>query len=75
LIGFGIALGLDSAKIGIPVDAVRMILMNDVLHLLVGPQQVLRAVITFTVIAGLAAVWPAFRASRMQPVTAIQHVT
>lgn len=75
LLGFGIAWGLDSAKIGIPVDAVRLILMNDVLHLLVGPQQVLRAVITFTVIAGLAALWPAFRASRMQPVTAIQHVT
>ena len=58
----------------VSVDAVRLILMSDTLHLSVGVQQVLTAVVAFTLISGLSALWPAYRASRLQPVTAIQHI-
>lgn len=74
LLGAAVAMGLDAARIEIPVEAVRAILMSDVLHLVFRPRQLAGAVIAFSVVAALAALWPAFRASRMQPVTAIHHV-
>lgn len=73
-IGVGIAMGLDAAHIVIPVEAMQAILMSDVLHMVVEPKQLVGAVIVFSLVAGAAAFYPAFRASRMQPVTAIHHV-
>ncbi|MCB9647887.1 MAG: ABC transporter permease [Deltaproteobacteria bacterium] len=72
--GAFIARSIDAAHVHVSVDAVRLILMSDTLHLSVGVQQVLTAVIAFTLISGLSALWPAYRASRLQPVTAIQHI-
>ncbi|MGM0578902.1 MAG: ABC transporter permease [Myxococcota bacterium] len=66
--------GLDAAEIHIPMDAVRAILMSDTLQLTVSPLEVTGAVLAFTALTGLSALWPALRASRMQPVTAIHHV-
>ncbi len=74
LLGAAVALGIDAAQITVPVEAIRTVLMSDTLHLVVLPSQLIAAVIVFTVIAGFAAFWPALRASRMQPVTAIQHI-
>jgi putative ABC transport system permease protein len=74
IVGLGIAMGLDAAHIIIPVDAVQAILMSDVLHMVVDLKQLVGAVIVFSLVAGAAAFYPAFRASRMQPVTAIHHV-
>ena len=68
------AQGIDAAQIEIPVAAVQLLLMSDVLRLVVDPGQVIQAVLIFTAVAGLSALWPAYRASRMQPVTAIHHV-
>ncbi|MBC7793709.1 MAG: ABC transporter permease [Clostridia bacterium] len=64
---------IDAARWHIPIAALRAILMSDVLHLSVAPLAVLAAVLVFTVVAVLAALWPATRAARMQPVTAIHH--
>ena len=74
LMGAGLAWSIDAARIDIPVAAVQLILMSDVLRLVVEPTQIMWAVFAFTVAAGLAALWPAYRASRMEPVTAIHHV-
>ncbi|MEM7679076.1 MAG: FtsX-like permease family protein, partial [Myxococcota bacterium] len=74
LLGAGIATVIDAAQINIPVAAVQLLLMSDVLRLVVDPTQVVAAVFGFTIAAGLAALWPAYRASRMEPVTAIHHV-
>lgn len=74
LAGAAIAMALDAAHIVIPVEAVQAILMSDVLHMVVDPGQLVGAVIVFSLVAGAAAFYPAFRASRMQPVTAIHHV-
>ena len=74
LVGVGVAWALDAAQITIPVAAVQLLLMSDVLQLVVVPSHIFAAVIGFTAAAGLAALWPAYRASRMQPVSAIHHV-
>jgi putative ABC transport system permease protein len=73
LLGAGLALGLDFARIGISSEAVQIVLLSDVLNLSVTPSQVLWAVGIFTLLTGLSALGPAVRAARMQPVTAIQH--
>jgi putative ABC transport system permease protein len=72
-LGAGIALGLDAAQIHIPVPAVQAILLSDTLHMAVDPVDLIIAVIAITIFTGLAALWPALRAARMQPVDAIRH--
>ncbi len=73
-VGAFLARAIDAAAFKVDVQAVRVILMSDTLHLAVEPRQVLTAVIVFSVMAAVSALWPAYRASRMQPVTAIQHI-
>lgn len=79
--GLGAALGalvanlIDVAKLRVPSEAVQAVLMSDTLHLLVTPNQIVGAIVTFTTITILSALWPAFRASRLQPVQAIQSTT
>lgn len=74
LSGAGVALLLDWAEIRVGIEAVSAVLMSDVLHLVVEPKDVIRAVVGFSFVAAGAALWPAIRAARLQPVTAIHHV-
>lgn len=74
VVGTIAALVIDAARWHIPIAALRAILMSDVLHLTVAPAGVLAAIGGFTVVAVVAALWPATKAARMQPVTAIHHV-
>lgn len=69
-----LAAGIDALAIPIPSAAVQAILMNDRLHLVVEPAEVVAVIVGFTVICGLSALWPAARAARMPPITAI-HIT
>lgn len=73
LVGSAIVVGLHSAHLHVPIEAMRAILMSDVLNLVVRPLDVLVYVFAFTFITVLAALWPALKASKMQPVTAIHH--
>ncbi|MBM4395170.1 MAG: ABC transporter permease [Deltaproteobacteria bacterium] len=73
LAGAGVAALLDHARIEVAWDALRMILMSDVLNLAVGPGQVAWSIGVFTLLTGVAALPPAVRAARMQPVTAMHH--
>jgi len=73
VLGAAVALGIDAAALPVPSDAVKAILISDTLHLSVSLSHGVGAVATFTLVTGLSAVWPALRASRLEPVTAIHH--
>lgn len=72
LLGAGVALLVDRARFEIPVEALRVILMSDALHLVVRPSQVLLAAGALSLLVALSALWPASRAARIRPITAIQ---
>lgn len=74
LLGAGAAAAIDAARVQVPSEAMVMILMSDTLHLVATPTQVVGAVVAFTLVTALSALWPAARASRITPVTAIQSV-
>ncbi len=74
LLGAGLAIGINAADVTVPIDAMRIILLSDKLRLSVEPMVVIQAIFAFTLMTALAALLPAIRAARMQPVTAIQHV-
>jgi putative ABC transport system permease protein len=73
-VGALIAFGLDVAQIEVPNGAVRYILLSDKLHLLVEGADLLKAVCVFTALTAVAALGPAIRAARLQPVTAIHSI-
>ncbi len=73
-LGALLASGLNALKISIGMDAMRAILMSDTLRLSVSAGQVVGPIIAFTLVAMLAALWPALRAARLQPVTAIHKI-
>lgn len=74
IVGVTLIYGIDALELRVPEESVRMVLLSDKLHLNVSASEVLLAVGVFTAIAGLSALWPAYRASRMQPITAIGHI-
>jgi len=73
-IGAGIATGITAAHIAVPIEAMQIILMSETVVLSVNLGHVISAVLVFTLVTALAAAWPAIRASRLQPVTAIHHI-
>ena len=74
VLGALIAIGIDTAKIAVPIEAMRAILLSDVLRLDVDYWQTLTSVLLLTLFAGFSALWPALRAARMQPVKALQSI-
>jgi len=70
--GAVVALAVDALSIPIPVAAVQAILMSDRLHLVIDPVELIMVVVGFTIVCGVSALWPAARAARMPPITAIQ---
>ncbi len=73
-VGALIGYSINRAQIPVGSDAVKMLLMSDTINLSVNAGQVVFSVVIFTVITCLASAWPAFKASRMQPVKAIGHI-
>jgi putative ABC transport system permease protein len=74
LVGAGLAAAIDAAQIKVPIEAVQAILLSDKLHLAVEPGTLVEAIFFLTLFTALAAIWPAVRAGRLRPITAIQHV-
>lgn len=74
LMGAALSSLLNLVEVPIPSEAARMIVLSDTLYLSLRGEQLVKAVLLFTVVTGLAALWPASRAARMRPVSAIQHV-
>jgi putative ABC transport system permease protein len=73
-VGGLIGSSLNVANFKVPFDAFRMILLSDTFHFSFLPGQFLTAILVFTAVTAIAALWPSTRASRLQPVTAMQHV-
>jgi putative ABC transport system permease protein len=63
---------LDASHISIGVEAVRVILLSDTLHLVPRVVDALLAAFTLTLVTALAGLWPSLRAARITPVTAMQ---
>ena len=74
LLAAAVATGVDALHIRLHADALQAILMSDTLRLSVRVTHVLSAIALLTGTTLMAALWPALRAARMQPVTAIAHV-
>jgi putative ABC transport system permease protein len=72
LLGAGAAAGIDALAFRVPSDALREILLTDIVSLRVGAVHVAASVAFITTFSVLAAAWPAARAARLQPVTAMQ---
>lgn len=71
--GAAVALAIDAAHFPVPSEAVRAILLSNELNLVVSPGALVTSVVFLTLFTGLSALWPAVRASRLQPVKALQH--
>jgi len=67
-----IAAALNGAHIAVPVS-MQLFLMSDHLHLAVHPGEVVRAALMLTLLTGLAALYPSFRAARLRPIEAMSH--
>lgn len=74
VVGWLTSSGLDAAAIRIDVEAMRVVLLSDTLHLVPRAADAAVAVITLTLVSAAAAFWPALRAARVSPVTAMQSV-
>jgi ABC-type lipoprotein release transport system permease subunit len=72
LLGLGIAALLNASRLHVPLS-VQLFLMSDTLHLAVLPSALAGAVVLIAVVTGAAAIYPAFRASRLKPVDAMSH--
>jgi ABC-type lipoprotein release transport system permease subunit len=72
LLGLAIATGLNALHLHLPVS-LQLFLMSDHLHLSMHPGSLVKAIVFITAITGLAALYPAQRAARLRPVTAMQH--
>ena len=73
LLGAGLGALVNAARLGVP-ESVQMFLLQQQLTLRIEPGTVAVAVVALTVLTTLAAVFPARRAARLRPVTAMHHV-
>ncbi len=71
IVGIVVSLGLDAAHI--PTGAFSLFLMRETIHLVIDPLGIIATIAVVTVAIGLFALFPAWRAARMSPVTAMQH--
>jgi putative ABC transport system permease protein len=72
-LGAAIAAGLNAARIALP-ESMQYFLLQQHLHLVVRPGQMLLFVAFVALLTTLAAIWPAAHAARLRPVTAMHHV-
>lgn len=72
LAGLALAAGLDALSIRVPAAA-QIFLMSDTVRLSVEPSSLSFAVALLTVVTGAAALYPASRAARLRPATAMSH--
>jgi putative ABC transport system permease protein len=72
VVGALVAKAVDLAAIRVDIDAMRMVLLSDTLHLLPRVGDVFVAVAVLTLVSAAAAFFPSLRAARITPVTAMQ---
>ena len=74
LAGVGVAALLNAMSIDVG-QGFQLFLMRDTLHLVIGASDIVIALTLIPACAILGALYPAYRAARMKPVTALQHVS
>jgi putative ABC transport system permease protein len=67
-----VAVLINAAQIKVPLG-VQLFLMSDRLHLAVHGPMLVQSALTITLITTLAALYPAYRAARLPPVSAMSH--
>ncbi len=72
LLGAALGLVINAARIRVPLS-VQLFLMSDHLQLALHPMALLGAALFITFITTLAALYPAYRAARLKPVSAMSH--
>jgi len=70
--GSALAAGLNALQISVP-GTMQFFLMSDRLHLSIHGGAVVGAVVMLTILTGLAALYPSFRAARLRPIEAMSH--
>jgi ABC-type lipoprotein release transport system permease subunit len=73
LAGWGIAAAVNAAHLAVP-ESVQLFLVQRHLTIRVLPPALLQAVVGITIVTTLASFFPALRAARLRPVTAMHHV-
>ncbi len=68
-----VAGGLNLARLRVPT-AIEIFLSQEHLHFQLEPAAAVAAVVVLSLVTVLAAVWPAVRAARLRPVTAMHHI-
>ncbi|NUN14756.1 MAG: ABC transporter permease [Myxococcales bacterium] len=69
-----IAYSINTSGVVIPSEAFQLFTMSETLHVLVRPQTVVFSVGLLTMFTTLSALYPAYRAAKLKPITAIHHV-
>jgi putative ABC transport system permease protein len=72
LLGAGLGAAINAAKIPVPIT-VQLFLMSDRIHLALHGGGLIRAALFITLVTTLAALYPAYRAARLKPVSAMSH--
>jgi ABC-type lipoprotein release transport system permease subunit len=72
LLGLGVGAAVNLAKVHVPIT-VQLFLMSDTLQLAMHGGVLLRALLLITFVTSLAALYPAYRAARLRPVSAMSH--
>jgi len=72
--GAGIALGVDAAELPVASPAFRIFTLSETLSLRIAPAAVVEAVAFIAAMTMLAALYPAWRAARLKPISAIHQV-
>jgi ABC-type lipoprotein release transport system permease subunit len=70
--GWAIAALVNAAHVPVP-SGLQFFLLSPVLHISIHGSLLIQAVITITVVTGLAALYPSLRAARLRPVVAMSH--
>jgi len=73
LLGALVAIGLDAARLPVPIDAMKAILLSDTLHLSIQVSSLFTSIFFLTLCTTLATLWPALRAASLRPVVALSH--
>lgn len=72
--GAVIALGIDAAAVPVTSEAFRIFTLSETLALHVAPGALVRAVVFISLLTALAALYPAWRATRLKPISAIHQI-
>lgn len=73
LLGSALILGLNALHLPITVDGIRLFLMSSTLSINLHGSDIIATLILFSILTGIAALYPALKAAKLRPVEALMH--